>query len=133
MRFNWIEISNGLGNAPAWSLAARGDGPVTTPATAGAALVQIASVAANDRTVTHAINRNRPAVETSLRRIFNGHSNGGVLVVAGMESRHGGQRFEYLTTFMGVYARPEHALSRWRQSLRLENADVHRFFWVTRR
>lgn len=133
MELTWTEISNGVGAAPAWSLAGREDNVATSAGESVAALIVAASGAANNMSVNYAIDAAKPAVERRLVARFNGHQSGGILVVAGLVPQHGGQRFTYLNDYMGIYAQPSHAFSRWRSELRMEDpGTVHRFFWVTK-
>ncbi len=94
--------------------------------------------AINDASVNHAINNRKPQAERNVAQIMEGHRNGGVLVVAGIEVRQVGEMrssiFHYLSAGVQVFSRPEHAISVWRRSPRLEPAQTmqHRFFWVTR-
>ena len=132
MQLTWTEITTGIGSAPSWSLAGRGDGPETTAGGAVAALIQTASAATNSWSVERAINGRKEHIGQRLRQRFRGHANGGILVVAGIVHQHHGELFSYLNDFRGIYARPEDALSVWRGERRMETPGTrHRFFWVT--
>ncbi len=142
MSFIWKEVFMGLPGVPNWGLAGSTDSPVGSQGEAGAALVQRASQALNSYTVNRAIENRKQELTHELESMFQNHALGGVLVVAAIEVRPVGemeaQLFTYMNTFVGIYAQPQDAISRWRHQPRLESPVLggrfeYRFFWASRR
>ncbi|MGH1330897.1 MAG: hypothetical protein ACRBBK_08445 [Paracoccaceae bacterium] len=139
MAFHWREHIIGLGRAPAYTLAGRSDGPVTSRAEGVAAVVAAGSAALNSAAINHAIAREKQRLRYAVERLFQGHQTGGLLAVAEIQTvRHGeltGSSLNYLSVEPGIYAQPDHAIAAWRRRDRLmagHNPISYRFFWITR-
>ena len=148
MPFHWREIyQSGGPSAPGVSLAGRNDGPAESRGDGVAAVVQRGSEALNQHSISWRINREIERMNPIFEQMFENHARGGALVYVVVEHNYVGEmeagEFRFAHYMWGIFAEPQHAMSRW-PSFHRANPDTfprnfhqpgrleYRFFWVTR-